>query len=137
MPLSPDITKPAQVPAAVQAAGDVQVLINNAGVNHNAGQFHAVSLCASKAAGLSMAQGVRAELGKSGTRVVAVMPGAVDTRMTAGVDVPKMQPAEIARAVLDALAAGHGDIYPGGMAAGLAADPKAVEKQCAAYLPRQ
>ena len=192
VPLTLDITKPAQVAAAVQAAGDVHVLINNAGVNRNAGLLHAASLdgaraemetnyfgtlamcrafapvlarsgggaivnilsiaarvnlpfmgslCASKAAGLSMTQGVRAELAKSGTRVVAVMPGAVDTRMTAGVDVPKMQPADVARAVLEALEAGQEDIYPGdmasGMAAGLAADPKAVEKQCAAYLPRQ
>ncbi len=191
-PLVLDIANPAQVAAASRAAADVQLLINNAGVNRNSALLQAASLddaraemetnyfgtlamcrafapvlarqgggaivnmlsiaarvslpfmgslCASKAAGLSMTQGVRAELAKQGTRVVAVMPGAVDTRMTAGVDVPKMQPAEVARSVLDALAAGQEEIYPGdmatGMAAGLAADAKAVEKQCAAYLPRQ
>ena len=37
------------------------------------------SYCASKAAGLLLTQGVRAELAKQGTLVVGVMPGATDT----------------------------------------------------------
>lgn len=98
------------------------------------------SLCASKAAGLSLTQGVRAELAAQGTSVIGVMPGAVDTDMTAGVDIPKMQPAEVVSAALDALEAGIEDVYPGdmatGVAQGLAADPKAVEKEFAGYLPQ-
>ncbi len=98
------------------------------------------SLCASKAAGLSLTQGVRAELAAQGTAVIGVMPGAVDTDMTAGVDIPKMQPAEVVSAALDALEAGIEDVYPGdmatGVAQGLAADPKAVEKEFAGYLPQ-
>ena len=96
------------------------------------------SYCASKAALLSLTQGVRAELAKQGTLAVAVMPGAVDTRMTEGLDIPKMQPAEVAAAALAAIRDGVEDIYPGematGVAAGLASDPKAVEKEFAGYL---
>jgi ABC-type oligopeptide transport system ATPase subunit/NAD(P)-dependent dehydrogenase (short-subunit alcohol dehydrogenase family) len=97
------------------------------------------SLCASKAAGLSLTQGVRAELAKQGTAVIAVMPGAVDTDMSRDFPPPKMPPRDVADAALAALEAGHEDVYPGDMAhgvsQGLAADPKAVEKQFAAYLP--
>jgi short-subunit dehydrogenase len=97
------------------------------------------SLCASKAAGLSLTQGVRAELAKQGTTVIAVMPGAVDTDMSRDFPPPKMPPREVADAALAALERGHEDVYPGDMAQGvsqgLAADPKAVEKQFAAYLP--
>jgi len=71
---------------------------------------------------------------------VGVLPGAVDTDMTKGVDVPKMQPAEVAQAIVHGLEYGLEEIYPGDMAAGvatgLALDPKAVEKQFAGYLPR-
>ena len=97
------------------------------------------SLCASKAAGLSMTQGVRAELAKQGTLVIAVMPGAVDTDMMRGYEIPKMPPADVAAAALAALEQGTEEVYPGDMAAGvaqgLAADPKSVEKQFAGYLP--
>jgi len=97
------------------------------------------SLCASKSAGLSLTQGVRAELTKQGTLVVAVMPGAVDTDMSRDFPPPKMPPAEVAKAALDAVEQGQEDIYPGematGVAQGLGADPKGVEKQFAGYLP--
>jgi NAD(P)-dependent dehydrogenase (short-subunit alcohol dehydrogenase family) len=97
------------------------------------------SLCASKAAGLSLTCGVRAELAKQGTQVVAVMPGAVDTDMSRDFPPPKMPPRDVAEAALAGLEGGAEEVYPGDMAAGiaqgLAADPKAVEKQFAAYLP--
>jgi NAD(P)-dependent dehydrogenase (short-subunit alcohol dehydrogenase family) len=185
-----DVTKPAEVAAAAQAAQDVTLLINNAGVNFNtplmkiaaldnartemevnyfgtAAMCRAFapvlakngggaivnmlsilarvnlplmgSLCASKAAALSLTQAVRAELAKQGTRVIGVLPGAVRTRMTEGVDVPKIEPQEVAAAILAAIAGDDEEIYPGEMAAGvkagLAADPKGVEKQFGAYLP--
>lgn len=98
------------------------------------------SLCASKAAALSLTQGARAELAAQGTLVVGVMPGAVETDMTAGIDIPKMQPTAVVSAALDAVEAGIEDVYPGdmatGVAQGLAADPKAVEKEFAGYLPQ-
>lgn len=97
------------------------------------------SLCASKAALLSMTQGVRAQLRAQGTLVIGVMPGAVDTDMTKGVEMPKERPADIAAAIVAALQSGEEDIYPGamatGVAAGLANDPKAVEREFAGYLP--
>lgn len=97
------------------------------------------SLCASKAAALSMTQGVRAELKAQGTKVIGVMPGAVDTRLTEMLPPPKMNPADVAKAALAAIEAGTEDVYPGdmaqGVAAGLAKDPKAVEAQFGAYLP--
>jgi short-subunit dehydrogenase len=98
------------------------------------------SLCASKAAALSMTQGVRAELKAQGTKVIAVMPGAVDTRMTEMLPPPKMAPADVAKAALKAIEDGTEEVYPGdmaqGVAAGLAADPKSVERQFAGYLPQ-
>jgi NAD(P)-dependent dehydrogenase (short-subunit alcohol dehydrogenase family) len=97
------------------------------------------SLCASKAAALSMTQGVRAELKAQGTLVIGVMPGAVETRMTEMLPPPKMKPADVAKAALKAVEAGIEDVYPGdmaqGVAAGLARDAKAVEAQFSAYLP--
>ncbi|MGD2141023.1 MAG: SDR family oxidoreductase [Burkholderiales bacterium] len=189
--LTLDITKPAQVAAAAAQAGDVNVLINNAGINRKKGLIAAPvlddardemdtnyfgtlsmcrafapilkdngggaivnmlsiigrvslpaygSLCASKAAGLLMTQGVRAELAKQHTHVLGVMPGAVDTDMERDFDGPKEDPADVAHASLQALEDGLEELYPGGMAQGvsqgLAADPKAVEKEFAAYLPQ-
>jgi short-subunit dehydrogenase len=97
------------------------------------------SLCASKAAELSMTQAVRAELKAQGTHVMAVLPGAVDTDMTAGVNVPKIQPDYVAHAIVQGLKARAEEIYPGDMAAGvfygLTGDPKAVEREFANYLP--
>jgi NAD(P)-dependent dehydrogenase (short-subunit alcohol dehydrogenase family) len=93
------------------------------------------SYCASKAAALSLTQGLRADLGPKGVRVVAVMPGAIDTRMTAVLSIPKMTTADAAREILDGYEAGEEDIYVGemakGLAAGLAQDHKTVERQLA------
>ena len=97
------------------------------------------SLSASKAAALSLTQGVRGELAKQGTLVIAVMPGAVDTEMERNFPPPKLPPADAARAALDAVEQGLEEVFPGVMATGmnqdLAADPKAVEKDLAKYLP--
>ena len=184
-----DICSEAQIVGATLSGADVNLLVNNAGINFNTPALAAPSMdiareevetnylgtlamcrafapvlkangggaivnmltilarvnlplmgsyCATKAAGLSLTQAVRAELAKQGTFVVAVMPGAVDTRMTTGLDIPKLRPAEVAEAALQAIRDDVEDIYPGGMAsgvaAGLAADPKAVEKEFAGYL---
>lgn len=91
---------------------------------------------ASKAAALSLTQGLRAELAGAGVTVHSVFPGPVDTRMAADIDLPKTSPADVAAAILDGVEAGHDDIYPDPMsrqvAAGWASDPKAVERQFAA-----
>jgi peptide/nickel transport system ATP-binding protein len=189
--LTLDITKPAQVAAAASQAGDVNLLINNAGINRKKGLIAAPvlddardemetnyfgtlsmcrafatilkhngggtivnmlsiiarvslpaygSLCASKAAGLLMTQGIRAELAKQHTKVIAVMPGAVDTDMERDFEGPKENPADVANASLQAVEDEAEEVYPGGMAQGvsqgLATDPKAIEREFAAYLPR-
>jgi NAD(P)-dependent dehydrogenase (short-subunit alcohol dehydrogenase family) len=94
------------------------------------------SYCASKAAALSLTQGLRAELGPKGVRVAAALPGAVDTRMTAGLPIPKMTTADAAAEILDGFEKGEEEIYVGdmarGLAEGLAKDPKGVERQLAA-----
>jgi len=188
--LSLDITDDASVNQAATQCQDVDLLINNAGVNRMSGLLAADgidgarlemetnyfgtlrmcrafapalknngggcivnllsilshvalplmgSLCASKAAGLRLTEGVRAELDANNTLVMAVMPGAVDTDMSRDFPPPKMPPAEVARAIIDGIIAGHEEIFPGEMASGLReglkADPKAIEKELAGYLP--
>jgi short-subunit dehydrogenase len=98
------------------------------------------SLCASKAALLSATQAMRAELAAQGTRVMAVLPGAVDTDMTRDFEGAKMAPADVAAALVHGLSIGAEEVYPGEMAAGvamgLAVDAKAVERQFATFLPK-
>ncbi len=95
--------------------------------------------CASKAAAWSLTQAARAELAKQGTLVVGVFPGAVDTDMAKGIDIPKLDPNDVASIALKAVESGTEDVNVGdmaqGVAAGLLADPKKVEKEFAAYLP--
>jgi short-subunit dehydrogenase len=93
------------------------------------------SYCASKAAALSLTQGLRAELSPKGVHVAAALPGAIDTRMTAVLSIPKMTTADAAREILDGFEAGEEEILVGdmarGVAEGLAKDPKGVERQLA------
>ena len=95
-------------------------------------------LCASKAAALSFTQAARAHLRAQGTHVLAVLPGAVDTDMSRGLDAPKMPAVSVADAVIDGLERGLEEIYPGDMAAGVAfgrvMDAKGVEREFAGYL---
>jgi NAD(P)-dependent dehydrogenase (short-subunit alcohol dehydrogenase family) len=190
VPIKLDITQGTDIAGIAGQCGDVNLLVNNAGINLQAGLIAAKdlaaaraemetnyfgplamcrafapilagngggaivnmlsilarvnlpmygSLSASKAAALSLTQGVRGELAKQGTLVVAVMPGAVDTEMERNFPPPKLPPADAAQAALDAVEQGLEEVYPGdmatGMSQGLAGDPKAVEKDLAKYLP--
>jgi NAD(P)-dependent dehydrogenase (short-subunit alcohol dehydrogenase family) len=149
VPVKMDVTSDDDVSRAAAVAADVTLLINNAGVNHNTAFLVAPDLalareeieanylaplrltrafapalianggavlnmltilarvnlpfmgsyCASKAAGLSLTQGLRGELGPKGVRVVGGVAGAGD--------------------------------WARGIAAGLAHDPKAIERQLA------
>jgi NAD(P)-dependent dehydrogenase (short-subunit alcohol dehydrogenase family) len=97
------------------------------------------SLCASKAAGPRLTEGVRAELAAQRTRVPAVMTGALDTDMSRHFQGPKSAPGEVADALLAALAGDAEEVYVGDMAAwingALLQDAKAVERELAEYLP--
>jgi peptide/nickel transport system ATP-binding protein len=94
---------------------------------------------ASKAAAWSLTQAARAELAQQGTIVVGVFPGLIDTDMAKGFDMPKLDPKEVASLALKAVESGTEDVDVGdmaqGVAAGMKADPKAVEKDFANYLP--
>jgi NAD(P)-dependent dehydrogenase (short-subunit alcohol dehydrogenase family) len=185
LPVKMDVASDDDVANAASLAGDVTLLINNAGINHNTGFMAAPdiaiareeieinylaplrvtrafapvlisnkgavlnlltilarvnlpfmgSYCASKAAALSLTQGLRADLAPKGVRVAGALPGAIDTRMTAMLTIPKMTPTDAATEILDGFEAGEEDIYVGDMARGLAEglkhDPKGVERQLA------
>ena len=74
---------------------------------------------ASKAAALSATRTIRAELATTGVHVLGVMPGFVDTDMTADFDVEKISPSEVVHTTFAALAAGEEEAYPGDQAAQL------------------
>jgi NAD(P)-dependent dehydrogenase (short-subunit alcohol dehydrogenase family) len=185
--LALDITNADQVAAAKARCADVNLLVNNAGINRGQGFIAAASLadaqaemntnylgtlamcrafapqlatgaivnvlsilakvnlpamgslCASKAAALRMTEGVRAELAAQGTRVVAVMTGAVDTDMSRDFQGPKSSAADVAQAVLAGLQHGDEEVYVGDMPVwingALMQDPKAIERELAKYLP--
>lgn len=163
-PIRLDITDAAQVDAAAAIAGDVQLVINNAGINRNRPLIGAPdlvaareemetnyfgtlamcrafapvlarqrpgaivnvlsiaarvglpfmgSLCASKAAALRLTECVRAELAAQGTQVLAVLPSAVDTAMTVGLNIPKLRPEQVAAALLDGIESGADTVIVG------------------------
>jgi len=91
---------------------------------------------ASKAAGRSLTQALRAELAGQGTLVSGVFPGPVDTDMAKDVPMAKVSPDSVVTHVYDAIANGDEDIYPDPFAEqfakGVQADFKAVEKANAA-----
>jgi len=185
--LALDITNQEQVSAAAQAASDVEIVINNAGMGTGAqlmaddvveksklemdANFYgpmrmgvafapilkangggaianvlsvaglvnfpfAPTYSTSKAAGHSLTQGQRAVLAGQNTLVCGIYPGPIDTDMTAGMTVEKGSTEEVAIAVFEGLAQGTEEIFTDNMARGLAqgmkADAKAVEKSIAA-----
>lgn len=91
---------------------------------------------ASKAAGWSLTQSFRADLGKRGITVHGVFPGAVDTDMARSFEIPKAPAIDVARATLAGVEAGEEDIYPDPMSRQVYSawrqDHKAVERQFAA-----
>jgi NAD(P)-dependent dehydrogenase (short-subunit alcohol dehydrogenase family) len=94
-----------------------------------------LSYSASKAALHSLSQGLRVALAGQGTRVFAVYPGPVDTDMAAGTPFQKAPAPDVARAILDGIAAGTEDIFPDPVARQLGEaflkSPKALERQIA------
>jgi NAD(P)-dependent dehydrogenase (short-subunit alcohol dehydrogenase family) len=65
---------------------------------------------ASKSAAWSLTNSLRVQLREQGTLVVGVHMGFVDTDLTAGLDVPKIDPAVVARALVDALEQGSEEV---------------------------
>jgi NAD(P)-dependent dehydrogenase (short-subunit alcohol dehydrogenase family) len=152
-----DVTDPAQVARAAEQLGDVQIVVNNAGIGggstplsadldrarvelevnylglvsmtqafapvlaaNGGGAFVNVlsvvswaampsltTYSASKAAAWSYTNAARVQLAGAGTEVVGVHVGFVDTDLTAGLPVEKIEPPAVATSALDALEQGR------------------------------
>ena len=91
---------------------------------------------ASKAAALSLAQCLRAELRGAGIRVVNVFPGPIDDEWNQNLPPPKVAPKALAAAIIQALRDGVEDVYPGDIAQDWLArwrdNPKVLERELAA-----
>ena len=178
-----DITDAASVAAAATAAGDVTLLVNNAGIitgenlvtgdpaairremdTHFYGTLEvirafapvlaangggailnvlssmswvsydfATAYSAAKAAQWSLTNGVRVELADQGTLVTGLLLGPTDTDMTASMDVPKNDPADVVRAALDGVEADQVEVLAdrivADLKAALSADPRTLYPQ--------
>jgi NAD(P)-dependent dehydrogenase (short-subunit alcohol dehydrogenase family) len=159
-PIALDVTNPASVEAAARIAGDVTLLINNAGSSTSADLLHgdlerihleldthffgtlsvirafapkiaangggsilnilsalswlslpqAGAYCAAKAAEWSMTNALRQQLAEQNIRVLGLHVGFMDTDMTVGLSVPKVNPADVARIAVDGIAQGAYEI---------------------------
>jgi NAD(P)-dependent dehydrogenase (short-subunit alcohol dehydrogenase family) len=181
-----DISDPDSVAAAARVAGDVNLLVNNAGIGGGAllGDLQAVraaldvnfwgtlsmarafapvlaangggaivniassaswfvfpgssAYAVSKAAVWSMSKALRQELAGQGTLVTSVHLGAADTDMMKGYDVPKMDPADVARITLDGVEADAFEVvvdeFTEMVKASLSKDPREFDKQFHQFL---
>jgi NAD(P)-dependent dehydrogenase (short-subunit alcohol dehydrogenase family)/uncharacterized OB-fold protein len=88
---------------------------------------------ASKAAAFSLSQALRAELRPAGVRVINLFPGPIDDEWDQLELPPKLSPAAVATALVEALKASVEDVYPGDVAQDWLArhldNPKALERE--------
>ncbi|MFE2750493.1 SDR family oxidoreductase [Actinosynnema sp. NPDC059335] len=93
----------------------------------------ATAYSAAKAAQWSLTNGVRVELAAQGTLVTGLHLGPTDTDMTAGLDVPKNDPADVVRAALDGIEADRVEVLADQgvveLKAALSADPRVLYPQ--------
>lgn len=97
------------------------------------------SYSVSKAAALSLTQAQRALFAGRGVRVHAVLAGPIDTEMSRGIPLAKAAPADVARAILDGVAADKDEIFPDALSAQLddgwtQGIAKSLEAQNATYV---
>jgi NAD(P)-dependent dehydrogenase (short-subunit alcohol dehydrogenase family) len=93
--------------APVLAAGGGGAIVNMLSVSSFYTAPFDPSYSASKAAELSLTNGIRMELSQQCTLVVAVHASFIDTDMAAGIDAPKISPESVARQAFDAVEAGQ------------------------------
>jgi NAD(P)-dependent dehydrogenase (short-subunit alcohol dehydrogenase family) len=96
--------------APVLAAGGGGAIVNMLSITSFYTNPLNSSYGASKAAAWSLTNGVRLELHRQGTLVVAVHSGFIDTDMAAGLDVPKNSPESVVGQALDAVEAGQVEV---------------------------
>jgi NAD(P)-dependent dehydrogenase (short-subunit alcohol dehydrogenase family)/uncharacterized OB-fold protein len=91
---------------------------------------------ASKAAALSLAQCLRAEMRPAGIRVINVFPGPIDDEWNQHTPPPKLGAGPLANAIVKALRDGVEDVYPGDVAQEWLErwrdNPKVLERELAA-----
>jgi len=96
---------------------------------------HFAAYNASKAAAWSMTMSLRASLSDRNVKVHSVFPGAVDTDMLDGIDMPKTLPSAVAKAIIEGIENNQEDIFPDPMSQEVygnwSNDHKAVERQFA------
>ncbi len=93
--------------APVLAAGGGGAFVNVLSIASWVGSPMLSTYAASKAAAWSFSNSARIELKRQGTHVVGVHVGYVDTDLTAGLDVDKIEPAAVAASALNAVEAGE------------------------------
>jgi NAD(P)-dependent dehydrogenase (short-subunit alcohol dehydrogenase family) len=191
VPLKLDVTSDEDVVAAARVAGNVNLLINNAGIARPGGfladgaieaareQFEVnfigslrmarafapilakngggaiinvlsvaswmngptlASYGASKSAAWALTNGLRLELARQGTQVVALHVAFIDTDLARNFNAPKISPAEAVRTTLDALERGEGEVLADEITRqvhrGLSADPPIYFQSTAALRER-
>ncbi len=93
--------------AAVLGANGGGAIVNMLSVASFVTNPLTASYGASKAAALSLTNGIRIELHHQGTLVVAVHASFIDTDMAAGIEVPKDSPESVVRQAFDAVEKGE------------------------------
>jgi NAD(P)-dependent dehydrogenase (short-subunit alcohol dehydrogenase family) len=92
---------------------------------------------ASKAAAYSVTQALRPELAKRSIRVLAALPGPIDTDMTKNLELPKTSASEAAERIVAGIVRGDEEIFPDRMSEQMGPlwlrDPKAYERAFAGF----
>ncbi|MBV8637855.1 MAG: SDR family oxidoreductase [Candidatus Eremiobacteraeota bacterium] len=121
--------------APILAKNEPSALINVLSITSIISFPRIATYSASKSAALAATRAIRAELKPKNVRVIAVMPGFVDTDMARTVEQPKVATADVVRAALRAIEDGTEDVYPGEQAQTLLGaffnDHKALERELA------
>jgi NAD(P)-dependent dehydrogenase (short-subunit alcohol dehydrogenase family) len=99
----------ALLPSLTQSRGQIVNVVS-------IGAFAAVPILpaysASKAAAFSVTQSLRALLAGRGVKVLAVLPGPIDTEMIRDLPIPKTPPESVAQVIFDGLENGDEEIFP-------------------------
>jgi NAD(P)-dependent dehydrogenase (short-subunit alcohol dehydrogenase family) len=111
-------------------------VVTNVSVNAFAALPLIPAYSVSKAAVFNLMQSLRGILAARGVSVHSVLTGIVDTDMTAGFDVPKSSPQDVAQGIFDGIDNGEEDIFPDAMTQPMAdawrnGPAKALERQYA------
>jgi NAD(P)-dependent dehydrogenase (short-subunit alcohol dehydrogenase family) len=103
-----DVTR-AFLPALTRSRGTI---VNNISLAAVASVPVTPAYSVSKAAALSLTQGLRAQLTGQGVTVHAALTGPTDTEMTADYPIPKASPQSVAKGIFDGVADGEEEIFP-------------------------